>query len=236
MRLTNKYPMELNIEKYVKGNLIGVKVIFLRRLAAYARDNNITFTISSGLRSTELQKNLWERDLNDNGGVPSGRVARPGTSWHESGGAIDLAPVGVVRDLSFKKWLPFPRKQQDLNHWGLMLPLNIADAPKCPEWWHIQPVETSYVLPEERSSFLMSDFSYGLMKGPVVKKGHKGTIVEEIQRALVKVGYHLMIDGDYGIITERAVRALQLRYPHAGKNDGKVGKLTWPIIVEVLGK
>lgn len=46
--------------------------------------------ISSGYRSDEYQKKLYEEDIQKNGGKPSGRVSKPGHSPHATGAAMDL--------------------------------------------------------------------------------------------------------------------------------------------------
>lgn len=52
-------------------------------------------TISSGYRSEEYQRKLYEEDLQKNGGKPSGQVAMPGNSPHATGAAMDLIiPAG----------------------------------------------------------------------------------------------------------------------------------------------
>lgn len=51
--------------------------------------------ISSGYRSPEYQRKLYEDDIRKNGGRPSGRVAKPGSSPHETGAAMDMyIPAG----------------------------------------------------------------------------------------------------------------------------------------------
>lgn len=51
--------------------------------------------VNSGYRSPAYQKKLYDADLRANGGKPSGAVARPGSSPHETGAAMDLGiPTG----------------------------------------------------------------------------------------------------------------------------------------------
>lgn len=51
--------------------------------------------INSGYRSPAKQKELYERDIREHGGKPSGEVARPDCAPHTYGAAMDLAiPVG----------------------------------------------------------------------------------------------------------------------------------------------
>jgi hypothetical protein len=52
--------------------------------------------IYSGYRSPEYQKKLYQQDIAENGGAPSGKVAKPGSSPHQYGAAMDLAiPVNM---------------------------------------------------------------------------------------------------------------------------------------------
>ena len=60
---------------------------------------------------------------------------------------------------------------------------------------------------------------------PVLMKGSKGNDVKDLQNALNKFGYSLVVDGDFGPKTDSAVRDFQKN--HGLKVDGKVGPLTW---------
>tara|TARA_B110000977_G_scaffold200678_1_gene292090 strand:+ start:6244 stop:7839 length:1596 start_codon:yes stop_codon:yes gene_type:complete len=51
-------------------------------------------TVTSARRTYQEGLFLWNRDLKRNGGKPSGRVARPGSSKHEQGHAYDIYWVG----------------------------------------------------------------------------------------------------------------------------------------------
>lgn len=54
--------------------------------------------VLSGRRSYEEQFALYQRDLERNSGSPSGRVAKPGFSKHESGHAFDITWPGFNRE------------------------------------------------------------------------------------------------------------------------------------------
>jgi hypothetical protein len=54
------------------------------------RGEDTPITVSSGYRSREYQVAVYEADLRANSGKPSGKVARPGHSPHETGAAMDL--------------------------------------------------------------------------------------------------------------------------------------------------
>jgi peptidoglycan hydrolase-like protein with peptidoglycan-binding domain len=115
-----------------------------------------------------------------------------------------------------------------------MCPLNNVDG-TVREWWHLQPIETNGVKSEDRSSFLSSDLSYGVLRVNI-KKGNKGEIVKEVQRILNKAGYAIEVDGIFGEWTEAAIRLLQSRYAVCGKNDGIVGKRTYAVLMEIARK
>jgi D-alanyl-D-alanine carboxypeptidase len=60
---------------------------------------------NSGYRSYERQVLVYQEDIKNNSGIPSGKVARPGHSPHETGAAADLAvPNGYTAE-SFAKLL-----------------------------------------------------------------------------------------------------------------------------------
>ncbi|WP_165585960.1 D-alanyl-D-alanine carboxypeptidase family protein [Ruminiclostridium cellobioparum] len=91
--IPGKFPEEKDIEKYisfVSDESRNCSLVFLRRLAAFARDNGHKMTGIIGRRSSIKQQQLWDADLKKNKGRPSEKVARPFTSWHEFGCAVDL--------------------------------------------------------------------------------------------------------------------------------------------------
>jgi lysozyme len=60
---------------------------------------------------------------------------------------------------------------------------------------------------------------------PTLKQGATGGAVQRLQRALVKAGQNVAVDGDFGPGTDRAVRAFQAA--HGLGVDGVVGPGTW---------
>lgn len=60
---------------------------------------------------------------------------------------------------------------------------------------------------------------------PLLKKGSKGSHVVDLQRALNAAGHSLKVDGDFGPVTDRAVRMFQKARGLVA--DGKVGPYTW---------
>ncbi|HEX2954362.1 MAG TPA: D-alanyl-D-alanine carboxypeptidase family protein [Bacillota bacterium] len=74
--------------------------------------------IHSGYRSVAKQQELYQRDIREHGGKPSGEVARPDCAPHTYGAAMDLGlPRGlnaarfaaIIRQTSVKLGLPQPR-------------------------------------------------------------------------------------------------------------------------------
>jgi hypothetical protein len=61
---------------------------------------NRPIRINSGYRTIEKQTELYQRDVRENGGNPSGKVAIPSHAPHTYGAAMDLA-------------IPFPYKAKD---------------------------------------------------------------------------------------------------------------------------
>jgi predicted chitinase len=63
----------------------------------------------------------------------------------------------------------------------------------------------------------------------VLRRGDSGERVKVLQQRLSELGYHVGAhDGTFGLLTERAVIALQ--HEHGLKPDGVVGALTWAVI------
>jgi hypothetical protein len=73
----------------------------------------LPIVINSGYRSKEYQQVLWDRDVAEHGGRPSGEVARPGHSPHETGAAMDLAIPANMDAKSFADLLR--RRSVDLK-------------------------------------------------------------------------------------------------------------------------
>ena len=60
---------------------------------------------------------------------------------------------------------------------------------------------------------------------PTLRFGDRGSAVRVLQQLLVSKGYPITIDGDFGVLTETAVKAFQSR--RGLTVDGIVGSRTW---------
>lgn len=184
--------------KYPHGSKCSL--VFLRRLGAFAKDIGVRMTNVLGYRPIEETQRLYEEDLKANGGKPSGKVAKPGLSWHEFGLAVDLDGT-FWRSLLTSTCLDRSRLNQPLlNQYGLILPLNKVDSPSVQEWWHIQPIETAYgIAASERKNFLDKD--------DVIYGGGRMDL-KEFQTAMKHIGYYTgKIDGIVGPLTRAAAEA-----------------------------
>jgi hypothetical protein len=159
MKITpNKYKEEPNWQKWVKfkySHGSKLSIVFLRRLAALARDLKQEMSYTLGYRPIEETQRLYNADVMKYG-KPSGLVALPGYSWHEHGLAVDLSGA-FWESISNSMWVNKSRLKQNLNAYGLMLPLNKIDSPGVVEWWHLQPIETDGIPGAQRTNFLDPD-------------------------------------------------------------------------------
>jgi LAS superfamily LD-carboxypeptidase LdcB len=66
----------------------------LRAAAKDAESDGVRFSVNSGWRSKKYQKQLFEQAISKYGSAAAAGawVARPGTSVHEAGDAVDLGP------------------------------------------------------------------------------------------------------------------------------------------------
>ncbi|MBV6627787.1 MAG: peptidoglycan-binding protein [Rivularia sp. (in: Bacteria)] len=60
---------------------------------------------------------------------------------------------------------------------------------------------------------------------PTLRFGDRGNSVRILQRLLVAKRYPISVDGDFGVLTETAVKAFQTR--RGLRADGIVGPRTW---------
>jgi zinc D-Ala-D-Ala carboxypeptidase len=74
----------------------------LRSATRDASDHGLELDVNSGWRSEQYQERLFEQAVSKYGSVANAArwVARPGTSVHEAGGAVDIGPDDAARWLS----------------------------------------------------------------------------------------------------------------------------------------
>lgn len=126
---------------FVHPEQIGISLEFAKRLAAYAKSKGRKLTITSGHRSIEKQRQLYEENCRQHPPAGNGYVAKPGSSWHNYRSAGDIDDQEYWKALHEKGDMQRTAKEQDLAKFGLYLPLNHKDARTVFEWWHIQPIE-----------------------------------------------------------------------------------------------
>lgn len=107
--------------------------VFAARLAALARSRKQKMVIISGFRTYREQLYFYKL-------YESKQALKPGTSWHEFGGAVDTSSTWVKKLDNVA--LP---QQCELAHFGLAKPLTYGNGFYPPENWHLQPIELATV-------------------------------------------------------------------------------------------
>jgi len=130
-------------------------------------------------------------------------AARPGTSNHGFGNAVDLADPPSMRRVVDGFGGPYGW------HWG--------EAPS--ESWHV-----TY-----RGGGKADPNALAVDDHPSLKRGDKGDAVKRVQKWLADHGAEgVEPDGEFGPMTEEAVARLYRDWGHAG--HGKFGDVGWSII------
>ena len=112
----------------------------LKILAAAAKKDGVTLTVSSTYRSYEYQKNLFDYWVKVDGLEEAEREsARPGTSQHQLGLALDFAPVDDAFDKTAAgQWV---YKNAAKYGWSLSFPQGYEDITGYRwECWHFRYV------------------------------------------------------------------------------------------------
>lgn len=124
-------------------DLKGVDPVFIGRLGAMCKEQKKKADLNSGKRDHAKQIKLFldagghkNADGTYEGG--SGKVAKPGTSRHEYGLAVDTASLW----LKALNKVESSKKQTVLNKFGLYKPLTKGNGKTLLEDWHIEPIET----------------------------------------------------------------------------------------------
>ncbi|MGE5454361.1 MAG: D-alanyl-D-alanine carboxypeptidase family protein [Methylocystaceae bacterium] len=111
----------------------GIDPVFAARLAALARSRKKKIVIVSGFRTYREQLGLFKL-------YKGKRALKPGTSWHEFGGAVDISSLWV-RKLD-NVALPC---QYELARFGLAKPFTHGNGFDPAENWHLQPLEMACI-------------------------------------------------------------------------------------------
>lgn len=200
-----------------------IDFVFASRLAALftflvqsGKIKDDRLNIVSGFRTTAEQIKSYK----DSGGSlvkgiwtgGDGYAAKPGASWHEFRVAIDAGDL----------WLKTIDKeaatlnQTTLIKFGVFKPLTAGNHKTPHEDWHIQPIETQFVI-DKRT--MLPNMNNELIKGA------EGFEVMELQWRFNKLGYKLKPDGNLGIISQGAIN--DFKGTHNMPKDGKVNKMVW---------
>jgi len=117
---------------FAKSRQRRIDPVFAARLAALARSRNKKITITSGFR-TKREQLYWYKLRKGKGAL------KPGTSWHEYGGAADSISSWVRKLDNVELSL-----QLELARFGLCKPLALGNDFYPPEDWHLQPIELAH--------------------------------------------------------------------------------------------
>lgn len=217
------------IRKYITWNsnvdIYLLDSVFLGRYAHMCKDLGIKGNINSGhrlpLRQIQLYVAVGGYQLEDGtwtGGKKT--VAKPGMSWHEWHQALDTDTLEIKKIDKVEATI----NQKTLMKYGLFKPLTEGNKTTIQEDWHIQPIETLGV--KDKASLKPEG---EIVVFPCVRKGDVGKFVKKLQELLIKKGYSLSADGDFGELTEKAVIDFQTK--NKLTVDGVAGKGTFEKLV-----
>jgi len=153
----------------------------------------------SSYRTFAQQQQFWNLYRSGRGNL----AARPGTSNHGWGNAVDLAHPPTMRKVIDRFGAEYGWR------WGEVRS----------ESWHV-----TY-----RGGGKADPGKLAIDDHPSLERGDKGDAVKRLQKWLAEHGEKRMIpDGDFGPVTERAVKRLYLAWGHAP--HGRLGDVGWSII------
>lgn len=195
------FPEQLQVERYVHGptahapipkgarynpahpGLVGIPLVFLRRMAAMAQWYGATMDDVIGARDRALQARLYRDYLAGNGPL----AAKPGMSWHgvrdaqghEASCALDVpSEANPTWERLSAQWV---RRAAPQTAYGVCLPLTVPYVGAKAEPWHWQPVETLNVPGASRDRWLDADDAiYGYP--PTLRAGGSGIWYDEFWR------------------------------------------------------
>lgn len=125
-----------------------------------------------------------------------------------------IKEAGYATDINYPSLLISIIEQYNLDEYDKQV-LNISPTPQS------KPIDKPQPIPES----LPINFKQ-------LSKDDKGDLVKDLQKKLNKLGFHLIIDGEYGISTESAVKTFQLKNKLGC--DGIVGKATMTLINKLI--
>ena len=133
-------------------------------------------------------------------------------------------------------WMPYPEAQRKaVFELCRALAKEYSSIKDVTTHWYISPgrkVDTNPLFPVDQcriETFGEADETEGHDPEGLLRKGDHGENVEELQRRLVKLGFHLgAVDGDFGPLTQAAVLKFQAENNLA--TDGIVGPKTWGVL------
>ncbi len=221
----NNIVTDLRVTKAQAAQLcIMMDPIFILRMGAAAKQYG-AITLKYGYRTIGYQDQKapnnafkWSSALLPAGGGDkiaqckcwtggNGRLAKPGTSFHNYGWAADVG--GQLYYIASSKLSPF----------GLQK--NVAGEP-----WHVAPLETGSYKGFDRAKIAVWHGGPLPEAYALRRNGDKGMTVCQIQQTLIKLGYKPgKVDGIFGPNTEAAVRAFQAARKLTV--DGIVGPITY---------
>lgn len=88
----------------------------------------------------------------------------------------------------------------------------------------------SYIFASVDSNIVIPSTKPVTQTYPTIRRGSKGQYVKVLQNILINKNYILQVDGDFGPMTEKAVKDFQTK--SGLKPDGIVGPLTWAMLTK----
>jgi peptidoglycan hydrolase-like protein with peptidoglycan-binding domain len=156
--------------------------------------------------------------------------------------AAGLSPKGTVDNITWQRLFPTPSTINSLPSNSVSsfttVPTQIINnsrvstpkppTPKKPITPQNQPNTTIKPTPPNQQ---IPGIQYTSEGWPILRKGMSGIEVIKLQKQLKNLGFlNGAIDGDFGVSTEAAVKAAQIRY--GLEPDGVVGGGTWKVFLQ----
>jgi N-acetylmuramoyl-L-alanine amidase len=109
--------------------------------------------------------------------------------------------------------------------WAKLLPPANGTTPE-PQQSPSQPAPKPTTNPTAQQQSTPKNADPQALQYPILRKGAKGDAVARVQSRLRSLGFlNAPVDGDFGIVTEQALKAAQKEYKL--DPDGVVGEATW---------